>query len=86
MGHNRDYAVALDVLPSGAVCIDICPPGVRAMLLQHRIEPMSETSLGLSLARNIIDSHGGSIELCAISPQSLCASIILPAEPSRRAV
>jgi signal transduction histidine kinase len=82
MGHSRDYAVALDVLPSGAICIDVCPPGARPMLLQRRAEPISETSLGLALARTIIEAHGGSIELCAIAPQSLCASIILPAEPN----
>jgi signal transduction histidine kinase len=85
IGHNRDYAVALEVLPSGTVCIDICPQGTRAAFLQRDIEPMSECSLGLSLARTIIESHGGSIELCTISPQSLCASIVLPADPPRRA-
>ena len=82
LGLNMECAVALNVLPSGAVCIDICPPGVRAPLLERRIELLNECSLGLSLARNIIESHGGSIELRTIAPQSLCASIVLPAEPS----
>jgi hypothetical protein len=76
-----ECAVALNVLPSGAVCIEICPPGVRAPLLERRIELLNECSLGLSLARNIIESHGGSIELRTISPQILCASIVLPAGP-----
>jgi signal transduction histidine kinase len=58
------------------------PPGVRVPLLERRIELLNEGSLGLSLARNIIESHGGSIELRTISPQSLCASIVLPAQPA----
>ena len=81
MARNLECAVGLNVLPSGAVCIDICPPGVRAPLLERRIEVLNECSLGLSLARTIIESHGGSIELRTISSQSLCASIVLPAEP-----
>jgi nitrogen-specific signal transduction histidine kinase len=76
-----ECTVALNVLPSGAVCIDMCPPGVRAPFLERRIELLNDCSLGLSLARNIIESHGGSIELRTIAPQSLCASIVLPAQP-----
>jgi hypothetical protein len=81
MGHNRECAAALSALPSGAVCIDIGPQGVSVPLFERRTELLDECSLGLSLARTIIESHGGSIELRTISPQSLCASIVLPAEP-----
>ena len=82
MGHNLECIVRLEMLPSGTVCIDVCPPWAKGALLQRRLKPLRECSLGLSFAKTIVESHGGTIELGAISAHCLCASIILPAQPA----
>ena len=78
--HDWECTVALDVLPSGAVGIEICPPQARDALLEGRIEPLKESGLRLSLAKTTIESHGGMVEFVATSTQSLCARITLPAK------
>jgi len=81
VAHNSRYSVALNVLPSGAICIEIFPPEAKAASSRRRIESSTENGLRLSLAQTIIEAHGGTLEFTAISAELLCARIVLSAEP-----
>jgi signal transduction histidine kinase len=79
--HNWECSITLDVLPSGEICIDICPPETRGVLLERRIESLGECGLRLSLAETTIEGHGGTVQLGAIATHCLCARITLPTVP-----
>jgi signal transduction histidine kinase len=79
--YNSECSVALDVLPSGDVYILVCPPEAKDSLSQCHTEALGKPSLSLSLAKDIVESHGGTVEFGVVPPQGLCARIKLSAQP-----
>jgi signal transduction histidine kinase len=79
--YNSECSVALDVLPSGDVYIVVCPPEAKGSLSQCHTEALGKPSLSLSLAKDIVESHGGTVEFGVVPPQGLCARIKLSAQP-----
>ncbi len=79
--YNSECSVTLDVLPSGDVYIVACPPEAKGLISQCHTEALGKPSLSLSLAKDVIESHGGTVEFGIVPPQGLCARIKLSAQP-----
>ncbi len=74
------------------ICIQVCDngdgiePGVRERLFEPFFTTRTKgTGLGLAIVRQIVDLHGGEIELRANSPQGTCAVLTLPLTPANAA-
>lgn len=87
-------SVALERTPEGLIRIDICDdgPGIHDAHREKVFEPFfkSEPSrrsatdgfgLGLSIARKIVENHGGRIELLDAVPRGLIVRFLLPDRP-----
>lgn len=66
-------------------------PGIAAEKREHILErgvhaedPKSETGLGLSIASEIVEAYGGSLELSETRTGGLCVTIALPGSATRR--
>jgi signal transduction histidine kinase len=92
--HSANVVVTLRSLANGSIQIDVDDdgPGISYSLRQRVFEPFfkidsARTSngtegfgLGLSIARNVVEAHKGTIELLQCVPQGLKVRICLPAE------
>jgi signal transduction histidine kinase len=79
--YNSECSVTLDVLPSGDVYIMVFPSEAKSALSHCHTEALTKPSLSLSLAKDVVESHGGTVEFGVVPPQGLCARIKLSAQP-----
>jgi signal transduction histidine kinase len=98
--HGTHVLVTLKSLADGSVKIDVDDdgPGIPYPLRKRVFEPFykidsARTSkptegfgLGLSIARNVVEAHKGTIELLECAPHGLRVRICLPAEGSLAAL
>jgi signal transduction histidine kinase len=92
--HGTNVTVILRTLIDGSIQIDVDDdgPGIPYPLRKRVFEPFfkidnARTSkrtegfgLGLSIARNVVEAHNGTIELLECVPHGLRVRICLPAE------
>jgi signal transduction histidine kinase len=93
--HAAGVQVRLEAAPDGRIVIDIADdgPGIADDLRNKVFEPFfsgdaargdpqrSGFGLGLTIAKRIVEGHGGQISLLEGAPQGLVVRVLLPPQP-----
>lgn len=93
--HAAGVQVRLEAAPDGGVVIEIADdgPGIADDLRTKVFEPFfsgaaargapqrSGFGLGLTIAKRIVEGHGGQIDLLGGTPQGLLVRVVLPPQP-----
>ena len=92
---ERQVVLSADVELTAAgrqICIQVCDNGngIEPEVRERLFEPFfttrtKGTGLGLAIVRQIVDLHGGEIELRTNVPQGTCAVLTLPLTPANAA-